>query len=145
MIMRKVFFTLIVSATLILGANTSFGHGGGLDSQGGHNCRVGSCAGTYHCHQAWGPGCGGGTKPSVQRKTILTKCVDEQAEELTSSNMAFIQTKLKTKGFDPGAIDGSYGAGTKKALNAFEKKYKLTQSMGSSINNASMEKLGVNC
>lgn len=32
-------------------------HGGGLDSQGGHNCRVGACAGEYHCHQARGPVC----------------------------------------------------------------------------------------
>lgn len=32
-------------------------HGGGLDWQGGHNCRVGSCAGTYHCHQAWAGVC----------------------------------------------------------------------------------------
>jgi hypothetical protein len=30
----------------------AYSHGGGLDWQGGHNCRVGSCAGTYHCHQA---------------------------------------------------------------------------------------------
>jgi hypothetical protein len=143
--MRKIFITVLISSTLILGSSPSFGHGGGLDSQGGHNCRVGSCAGTYHCHQAWGPACGGEVKPSIQRKTLLTKCVEDQAKELTSSNMAFIQTKLKTKGFDPGTIDGNYGAGTKKALNAFEKKNKLTQSMGSSINNASMEKLGVNC
>ncbi len=143
--MRRMFIAMLVTSSLILGANPSIGHGGGLDSQGGHNCRVGSCAGTYHCHQARGPACGGGTKPSTQRKTLLTKCVEESAEDLTSSNMALIQTKLKTKGFDPGTIDGNYGSGTKKALNAFEKKYKLTQSMGSSINNASMEKLGVNC
>ena len=25
-------------------------HGGGLDSDGGHNCYVGSCEGTYHFH-----------------------------------------------------------------------------------------------
>jgi len=30
-------------------------HGGGLDGSGGHNCYVGSCAGTYHYH-------GGGSK-----------------------------------------------------------------------------------
>lgn len=29
----------------------AFAHGGGLDGNGGHNCRVGSCAGTYHCHR----------------------------------------------------------------------------------------------
>lgn len=29
----------------------TYAHGGRLDSQGGHNCRTGSCAGTYHCHK----------------------------------------------------------------------------------------------
>ena len=28
----------------------AFAHGGGLDSDGGHNCYVGSCEGTYHFH-----------------------------------------------------------------------------------------------
>jgi hypothetical protein len=44
-----------------------FAHGGRLDSQGGHNCRVGSCAGTYHCHQALGPACVI-SKPSKNKK-----------------------------------------------------------------------------
>jgi len=44
-----------------------FAHGGRLDSQGGHNCRVGSCAGTYHCHQALGPACGS-SKTSRNKK-----------------------------------------------------------------------------
>ncbi len=48
-------FTLGLSLTT---PNIVFAHGGRLDSQGGHNCRVGSCAGTYHCHQALGPACG---------------------------------------------------------------------------------------
>ena len=30
----------------------AFAHGGGLDSSGGHNCYVGSCAGTYHSHRS---------------------------------------------------------------------------------------------
>ena len=44
-----------------------FAHGGRLDSQGGHNCRVGSCAGTYHCHQALGPACGGSSSSKKRR------------------------------------------------------------------------------
>jgi len=47
--------------------NIVFAHGGRLDSQGGHNCRVKSCAGTYHCHQALGPACGGSSS-SKKRK-----------------------------------------------------------------------------
>ena len=31
--------------------NSAHAHGGGLDSSGGHNCYVGSCAGTYHYHR----------------------------------------------------------------------------------------------
>ena len=30
----------------------TYAHGGGLDSSGGHNCYVGSCAGTYHYHRS---------------------------------------------------------------------------------------------
>ena len=30
---------------------SAFGHGGGLDSSGGHYCYVGSCKGTYHYHR----------------------------------------------------------------------------------------------
>jgi hypothetical protein len=32
----------------------AFAHGGGLDSNGGHNCYVDKCAGSYHYHV--GPG-----------------------------------------------------------------------------------------
>ena len=31
--------------------SNAYGHGGGLDSSGGHNCYVGSCKGTYHSHR----------------------------------------------------------------------------------------------
>ena len=52
----------LLSTVLALGISLTtpsgaIGHGGGLDWQGGHNCRVGSCAGTYHCHQARGGVC----------------------------------------------------------------------------------------
>lgn len=52
-----------------------YGHGGGLDSDGGHNCRVGDCAGTYHCHQPWGGACkailGNGSKVNVNNDLKL--------------------------------------------------------------------------
>ena len=48
---KLIFFT--AGLVLTLGSfSPAYSHGGGLDWQGGHNCRVGSCAGTYHCHQA---------------------------------------------------------------------------------------------
>ena len=34
--------------------NEAQAHGGGLDSSGGHNCYVGSCAGSYHYHRGIG-------------------------------------------------------------------------------------------
>ena len=45
---------LLVSFTALglLQPTTGDAHSGGIDSQGGHNCRVGPCAGTYHCHRA---------------------------------------------------------------------------------------------
>jgi len=44
--------TSVAALVLVLGFTpTAYSHGGGLDSRGGHNCRTGSCAGTYHCHQ----------------------------------------------------------------------------------------------
>lgn len=143
--MRNKIIQLMVAMTLVLGMSPSFGHGGGLDSDGGHNCRVGSCAGTYHCHQARGPACGGGTSAPLPKKTIVLKCVIESDESLSSSNIAFIQSKLKSKGFNPGTIDGNYGLSSRKALNAYEKKNKLQLSTGTGINNESMKRLGVNC
>ena len=49
-----VFITLIVIMSFGLVGIVN-AHGGGLDGSGGHNCYVGSCAGTYHYH-------GGGSK-----------------------------------------------------------------------------------
>jgi len=50
--MRKLRLVLAVGILTLGTASPVYAHGGGLDWQGGHNCRVGSCAGTYHCHQA---------------------------------------------------------------------------------------------
>jgi hypothetical protein len=49
-------------------------HGGGLDGQGGHNCNVGACAGTYHCHQPRGPVCAAALKaPTFTDKKLSSK------------------------------------------------------------------------
>jgi hypothetical protein len=50
--MRKIRTALLVGILTFGTIAPASAHGGGLDWQGGHNCRVGSCAGTYHCHQA---------------------------------------------------------------------------------------------
>lgn len=55
-------------------------HGGGLDWQGGHNCRVGSCAGTYHCHQPRGGICAKGKSRSI----TLSEHSGKTAEKVSS-------------------------------------------------------------
>jgi hypothetical protein len=64
----------VAIAILTLGtASPVYGHGGGLDWQGGHNCRVGSCAGTYHCHQARAGVCAAVSKTVVKPKKSSIK------------------------------------------------------------------------
>ena len=44
----------------------------------------------------------------------------------TGANVIALQTKLRNRKFDPGAIDGIFGIGTKKALMAFQTSVGLT-------------------
>lgn len=57
-------------------------HGGGLNSAGCHNCNVGSCAGTYHCHRGGGGGGTGGTTGPVilemPKTTATTEVVPDE-------------------------------------------------------------------
>ena len=46
---RKLFIANLLLALLSITPVSA--HGGRLDANGGHNCRTGSCAGTYHCHK----------------------------------------------------------------------------------------------
>ena len=66
-------------------------------------------------------------------------------ESLTKENVAAIQKQLKDLGYYKGKIDGALGANTTKALNLFEVKKKIKKSPSNSINNLSIEKLGVDC
>jgi len=63
--MKKIKVAIAVAILTLATPSPSYSHGGGLDWQGGHNCRVGSCAGTYHCHQARGGSCA-----PVKQKTV---------------------------------------------------------------------------
>ena len=47
---HAVVITLLVSLTLIIQSAPADAHSGRTDAYGGHNCYVGSCAGTYHYH-----------------------------------------------------------------------------------------------
>lgn len=149
MIMRKITLAMAV-AILTLGSPVpSYSHGGGLDWQGGHNCRVGSCAGTYHCHQARGGACAPSTdlpktKPRVSQK-VSTQCIQETDENLNRNQLAMIQFKLNSLGYQAGTQDGKYGSLTIKALNKFETDYKLKKSSKSIIENETLEVLGTIC
>ena len=71
--MRKLSIAMISVALTFGTLGPANGHGGGLDWQGGHNCRVGSCAGTYHCHQARAGICAPVKKKVVPNKKSTLK------------------------------------------------------------------------
>lgn len=65
--------TSALAAAMFVGTGVpAQAHGGGLDWQGGHNCRVGSCAGTYHCHQPRGGICAKGKKKKARANNEFT-------------------------------------------------------------------------
>lgn len=77
------------------------GHSGRTDSSGGHNCRVGSCAGTYHYHNG-GPAY---TAPRVQGDPNV-KILQEKLNYLFEGN--------------PVTVDGVYGSNTKRAVEIIQ-------------------------
>jgi len=48
--MKKIFLLLIITLFFFFSFNKISAHSGRTNSSGCHNCNVGSCAGTYHCH-----------------------------------------------------------------------------------------------
>lgn len=118
------------------------GHGGGLDSDGGHNCYVGSCAGTYHCHRSWGPGCGGGRTYTTY--VPIASCVDEYSD-LDGGEIKLIQLALSLRGYNPGPTDGIFGPRTTRALNAYERDAGVRTSAARFINFSTLYKLGLEC
>jgi len=119
------------------------GHGGGLDSDGGHNCYVGSCAGTYHCHRSWGPGCGGGGWTYTPYVPIA-RCVDEYSD-LDAGEIKLIQFSLALRGYNPGPVDGIFGPRTTKALNAYERNLRIRVSAPRFINFSTLYELDLEC
>jgi len=56
--MKNTYYNLSIYILVILNLFfISYAHGGRTGARGCHNCRTGSCAGTYHCH--------GGTTPII--------------------------------------------------------------------------------
>ena len=147
MIKWVVALALICSVAFAADASRVAAHSGGLDGQGGHNCNVGSCRGTYHCHQPRGPRCQpSSTSGSVtQSRVTPSVCVSAYTSTLSRSDVARIQTALRSKGFSPGPIDGYYGSMTRSALNRFESGQRIPQSTGSNLRDRSLRQLGVVC
>lgn len=147
--MKKSMLTFGVVILTLGTPSPSYSHGGGLDWQGGHNCRVGSCAGTYHCHQARAGVCAPSaalpkTKSKVSQK-VSTQCIDASDENLNRNQVAMIQFRLKELGYQVGSQDGNYGGLTIKALNKFEIDYELKKSSKSIIENETLDVLGTRC
>ena len=115
----KSFRLLVVVASLMLtaGAPASLvsAHGGGLDSSGGHNCYVGSCAGTYHCHR-----CGGSSTYTYKPAITPAFCVVLSSASMSSSEVRLMQGALFFKGFNPGPLDGIFGNATSYAIKRYE-------------------------
>ena len=119
-------------------------HGGGLDSNGGHNCNVGSCAGTYHCHRGCGGG-GGSYRAPAAPTWFIASCVNTWSSTFSRGEVGKIQANLKFWGFNPGPIDGIYGSKTRGALNRFEDKAGIPRSAGQVINTTSVLYLWAAC
>ena len=140
-----VFVLLIGIAFLIPGAAAS-AHGGGLDSDGGHNCNVGSCAGTYHCHQARGPRCGGGLQSQAPTVTQSpASCVNFLRSSMTRGETQLMQLLLKADGFNPGPLDGYFGRRTSNAVNAYELYYGLKVSPYLKIYFSTLNHMDIGC
>jgi hypothetical protein len=144
-----VFLLVLATSLIAIDGRQALAHGGGLDSNGGHNCYVPSCAGTYHCHRAWGPRCGGGAPtpsplPTV-KPSIGSSCISLAGTTLSWTDVMLIQSALSSRGYSPGPIDGVLGAKTSAALNRFEAKRGLPKSSRGFVNNRSISALSISC
>ena len=136
--LQSLFFLFLLAALTVQSTTLVSAHGGGLDGDGGHNCYVGSCAGTYHYHR-------GGGSNSGSRLPSPAFCVALNSSSITQSEVALTQFMLLLKGFSPGPLDGFLGSQTKRAINAYEGKYGLSRSPKNSIYHSTVRHLGIDC
>ena len=141
--LRSLLFLFLLAALTVQSTTLVNAHGGGLDGDGGHNCNVGSCAGTYHYHR----GGGGSSSGSSNRSRLPSPafCVALNSSSITQSEVALTQFMLLLKGFSPGPLDGFLGSQTKRAINAYEGKYGLSRSPKNSIYHSTVRHLGIDC
>ena len=140
---KSLLFLLLLVALIAQSSPPVSAHGGGLDGDGGHNCYVGSCAGTYHYHR----GGGGSSSGSSNRSRLPSPafCVSLNSSYITQSEVALIQFMLLFEGFNPGPLDGFIGSRTKRAMNAYEDRYGLLRSPKNSTYHSTIIHLGIDC
>lgn len=128
-------------------AEAAVAHGGGLDGDGGHNCYVSACAGTYHCHRPWGGRCRAGVATQVAttttqpfrstaipqppaRPTTTTRpmaaasCIS-QLPFLTTAETVLLQRTLQGAGAYRSAVDGVLGAETVTAVISVANRFRM--------------------
>ena len=132
----------IVTLMLSLGAPASLvsAHGGGLDSSGGHNCYVGSCAGTYHCHR-----CGGSSTYTYKPAITPAFCVVLSSAGMTYSEVRLMQGALFLKGFNPGPLDGIFGNATSYAIKRYEIANRIKISPNRRVYAKTLMHLNIDC
>jgi hypothetical protein len=132
----------IVSLMLTLGAPATLvsAHGGGLDSSGGHNCYVGSCAGTYHCHR-----CGGSSTYTYKPAITPAFCVVLSSARMSSKEVRLMQGALFFKGFNPGPLDGIFGNKTSYAIKRYEIANRIQISPNRRVYLTTLMHLNIDC
>lgn len=110
-VIRSLTINLLVLTFILIATNTSvYAHSGRTDANGGHNCNVGSCAGTYHYHNGGGGGDSGGLSEAAQARVA-------GADFARTENRARIESSAKVEGNYQGKTDGLAGTNTPYAGN----------------------------
>ena len=72
---------------------------------------------------------------------MFRECVDRAPVELSKDDMRKVEEALKTKGYDPGKIDGVVDDANRAAIRSFQKDKSLP--ITGTVDNRTAEELGV--
>ncbi len=84
----KILF-IIIPLLFLFTTTPVFSHSGGLDSNGGHNCNVGACAGTYHYHNGGNSGGNNGGYGISSFQLPAPKAIENGNYEYKTSNQGW--------------------------------------------------------
>lgn len=120
----KFFMSFFIIASIFL-AGSSFGHSGGLNSQG---CHGGSKP--YHCHRSASemvPSSSGGSRLRCSAGSRSKDCVSPSTPKYSPNTIIDIQYWLviHCKSLSPNFIDGDWGSRSTTALKRFQRAYGL--------------------